>query len=533
MKKIFALCILLASALALHAQQNLQQVNENMFKFGRFIYYLSSSYVDTVDINKLTETAIIKVLHELDPHSSYTSAKDAKTTTESLLGNFDGIGIEFNIMSDTLLVVSPIAGGPSQKVGIVAGDRIVEVDGENIAGVGLSSTNVQKKLRGPKGTVVNVRVLRRGVAELLDFTITRDKIPLYSLDAKFWAAPGIAYLRLGRFAGTSHQEFVNALKELGKKPDGVILDLRSNVGGMFDASTLIADEFLPKGALMVYNEGRALPRMNFVATDTLNKFEKGKLIILIDEHSASASEILAGAVQDWDRGLIVGRRSFGKGLVQNQVELPDGSLVRVTVAHYHTPTGRMIQRPYDNGKIENYYRDFYTRYSSGEMYNADSTKTFPDSLKYLTLKNKRTVYGGGGIIPDVFVPIDTSSYTQYHAQLVRRGILNQFTLRYVDKNRDMLKQTYKTFKQFNDRFSVSDELFSELVAYAEEQKLPKKEDEIAKAKHDICVQLKGLIAQDLFTTSAYYEVVYPAIDNVYQKAVEMMRNWKEYEGLLK
>jgi carboxyl-terminal processing protease len=302
---------------------------------------------------------------------------------------------------------------------------------------------------------------------------------------------------------------------------------------MFDAATLITDEFLSNGQLIVYNEGRAIPRMDVVATDSLNKFEKGKLIILIDESSASSSEILAGAIQDWDRGLIVGRRSFGKGLVQNQIELPDGSLVRVTVAHYHTPTGRMIQRPYDNGKIENYYRDFYKRYSSGEMYSMDSMKAFPDSLKYLTLKSKRKVYGGGGIIPDVFVPLDTSNYTQYHAQLLRKGTLNQFTLRYVDKNRDMLKQTYKTFKQFNERYNVSDDLFDELVAFAEEQKLPKNEDEITKAKHDICIQLKGLIAWDIFTTSAYYEVVYPAIDNVYQKAVEMMKGWKEHEKLLK
>ncbi|MDR2937623.1 MAG: S41 family peptidase [Prevotellaceae bacterium] len=532
MKKILSLCAAITLALTLSAQ-SFQQINESMMKFGRFMYYLSTYYVDTVNVDNLTEDAIVKVLSELDPHSSYTSAKDAKATNEALQGNFDGIGIEFNIMDDTLLVVSPIAGGPSQKLGVLAGDRILEVDGENIAGVGLSNTDVQKKLRGPKGTVVNVRVLRRGEAELLDFSITRDKIPLYSIDAKFWAAPGIAYIRLGRFAATSHIEFVDALKELGKKPEGIILDLRSNAGGLLDTSTLIVDEFLPKDELMVYTEGRSLPRIDAVATETFSKFEKGKLIILVDENSASASEILAGAIQDWDRGLIVGRRTFGKGLVQNQIELPDGSLVRVTVARYHTPTGRTIQRPYDNGKIESYYRDFYARYANGEVYSMDSMKAFPDSLKYFTLKNKRTVYGGGGITPDVFVPIDTSSYTQYHAQLVRKGILSQFTLNYVDKNRSTLTKTYKTFKNFSKNFSVSDALFDELLAFAEEKKLPKKEDEIAKAKHDICIQLKGMIAQDIFTASAYYEVVYPAIDNGYQKAVEIMKNWKEYEHLLK
>jgi carboxyl-terminal processing protease len=532
MKKKLAVLLLCVTVYSVNAQPS-PKINEAMFKFGRFMYYLSSSYVDTVSVEQLTEKAIIKVLSELDPHSSYTSAKDAKAATESLLGNFDGIGIEFNMFNDTLLVVSPVAGGPSQKVGIVAGDRIVEVDGKNIAGVGVKSIDVMKTLRGPKGTVVTVRVARRGVEQLLDFTIVRDKIPLYSIDAKFWAAPGIAYIRLGRFAATSHAEFVKALGELGKKPEGIILDLRGNAGGMLDASACIADEFLAKKELVVYTEGRAMPRMDIVATDTLNKFEKGKLIILIDENSASASEIVAGAVQDWDRGIVVGRRSFGKGLVQNQIELPDGALVRITVARYHTPTGRVIQRPYSNGETEKYYKDLYRRYTSGEVYSLDSLKSLPDSLKFFTLKKRRAVYGGGGIMPDVFVPLDTSGYTSYHARLVRMGIINQFTLSYVDANRSALKEKYKTFKQFNKDFSVSDALFDELVAFAEKQKLPRNEEEIRKSKRDISVQLKGQIAQDIFTTSEYYEVVYPSVDNGYQKALEMMKSWKNYEQLLK
>lgn len=532
MKKRIAILLLCAAACSVSAQPP-QQIEKMMFKFGRFIYYLASSYVDTVNVEQLTEKALIKVLSELDPHSSYTSAKDAKAATESLQGNFDGIGIEFNMFNDTLLVVSPIAGGPSQKVGIVAGDRIVEVDGKNIAGVGIKSIEVMKTLRGPKGTVVNVRVARRSVEHLLDFTITRDKIPLYSIDATFWAAPGIAYIRLGRFSATSHAEFVKALSDLGKKPDGIILDLRGNAGGMLDASAYIADEFLPKNELVVYTEGRAMPRMDIVATDTLSKFEKGKLIILIDENSASASEIVAGAVQDWDRGIVVGRRSFGKGLVQNQIELPDGSLVRITVARYHTPTGRVIQRPYNNGETEKYYKDLYRRYTSGELYSLDSVQSLPDSLKFFTLKKHRAVYGGGGVMPDVFVPVDTSGYTSYHAKLVRMGLINQFTLSYIDANRSMLKQTYKTFKQFNSDFSVSDSLFSDLVAFAEKHKLPKNEEEISKSKRDISVQLKGLIAQDVFTSSEYYEVVYPSIDNGYQKALEVMKSWKNYEKLLR
>ncbi|MDR3188555.1 MAG: S41 family peptidase [Prevotellaceae bacterium] len=532
MRKKIATLLLCLAVYSVSAQP-LPKVNEAMFKFGRFMYYLASSYVDTVSVDQLTEKAVIKVLSELDPHSSYTSAKDAKAATESLLGNFDGIGIEFNMFNDTLLVISPIAGGPSQKVGILAGDRIVEVDGKNIAGVNIKSIDVMKMLRGPKGTVVNVRIARRGVERLLDFTITRDKIPLYSIDAKFWAAPNIAYIHLGRFSATSHSEFVKALDELGKKPEGIILDLRGNAGGMLDVAARIADEFLSKNELVVYTEGRAMPRTDLVATDTLSRFEKGKLIILIDENSASASEIVAGAVQDWDRGIVVGRRSFGKGLVQNQIELPDGSLVRITIARYHTPTGRVIQRPYNNGETEKYYKELYQRYTNGEVYSLDSISSLPDSLKFFTLKKHRAVYGGGGITPDVFVPLDTSNYTSYHARIVRMGIMNQFTLSYVDAHRSALKQTYKTFKQFNKEFSVSDSLFNELVTFAEKQKLPKNEAEISKAKHDILIQLKGLIAQDIFTNSEYYEVVYPIIDNGYQKALEMMTSWKNYEKLLK
>ncbi|MDR3328971.1 MAG: S41 family peptidase [Prevotellaceae bacterium] len=532
-----SLCL---AATALQAQPQMQtpeqaqaarQVNETAFKFGRFLYYLSALYVDTVNVGQLAEQALTKVLSELDPHSSYTSAKDAKAVNEELRGDFDGIGIEFSMLHDTVVVVSPIAGGPSQKLGIAAGDRIVEVDGKNVAGVNIKNTDMMKLLRGPKGTIVSVQVLRRGVEQLLDFTITRDKIPIYSIDAKFWAKPGIAYIHLGRFAASSHSELLAALKELGKTPEGLILDLRGNSGGLLDAAIYIADELLAKDKLIVYTEGRAIPRTDAVATDTLTSFERGKLVILIDEHSASSSEIVAGAIQDWDRGLIVGRRSFGKGLIQNQLELPDGSLVRITVARYHTPTGRVIQRPYDNGKIEKYYRDLQKRYTSGEVYSLDSIK-FPDSLMHYTLANRRTVYGGGGIMPDVFIPLDTSSYTPYHAKLVRMGILNRFALSYMDKNRKLLEQQYATFPAFNSEFSMGDSLFSQLLAFAEEQKLPRSEDEIAKSKHDIAVQFKGFVAQDLFTSSAFYEVVYPVVDEGYKKAVDIMEHWDSYGKLL-
>ncbi|MGL5959750.1 MAG: S41 family peptidase [Bacteroidales bacterium] len=538
MKKSLFILLLITGSFAVNAQKlsvsqsELKLVNDVMLKYGRLLFLLSSSYVDTVNIQALSEKMISKLLGELDPHSSYTPAKDAKATTEAITGNFDGIGIEFNIMEDTLLIVSPIAGGPAQRLGIQAGDRIIDVDGKNIAGVGLKNTEVQKLLKGPKGTIVNVKVLRRNTKDLLDFSITRDKIPLYSLDAKFWAAPGIAYIRLGRFAGTTHKEFQDALIALGKKPKGLILDLRANSGGLFDAATRIADEFMEKDQLIVYNEGRAIPRTDFMSTDTLSKLEQAKVVVLIDEGSASASEILAGAIQDWDRGVIVGRRSFGKGLVQNQIELPDASLVRVTVARYHTPTGRMIQRPYNNGKIEQYYNDLYKRFSNGELYSPDSMQAFPDSLKFLTLKNKRNVYGGGGIMPDIFVPVDTSNYSKYHSRLVRMGILNQFTLQYNDKNREFLKKRYKNISQFKEKFEVTEELLEELVVFAEKKKLERNEAELIKSKIEICTQLKGLIAQELFSTGAYYEVVYPQIDQAYQKALDIMQNWTQYEHIL-
>ncbi|GHT11069.1 peptidase S41 [Bacteroidia bacterium] len=516
----------------IQAQPNQYQVYEQMNKFGQFLFALNGGYVDTVNITQLTEEAIRKVLSELDPHSFYISAKDAQATNEPLVGNFDGVGIEFNMLNDTLLVVRVVAGGPSQKIGVLAGDRILTVDGKSIAGEKMKNTDIVKLLRGPKGTQVNIGVLRRGVSELLEFNITRDKIPLYSISASFWTTtPGVAYINISHFAKTTHDEFKDALKKLGKKPEGLILDLRSNSGGILETAIAIVDEFLPKDALIVYTEGRIIPRTDALATDTLNLFEKGKLVVLIDEQSASASEIVAGAIQDWDRGLLVGRRSFGKGLVQNQSELPDGSLIRITIARYHTPTGRVIQRDYEKGKSKEYYAAHNKRYENGEVYSADSI-SFSDSLKVLTLKNRRAVYGGGGIMPDIFTPLDTSHHTVYHSKMVRMGIVHQFALRYTDKNRKDLMQKYADLKRYNKNFVFTDADFEALIAFAEEEKLPKNEEDIAKSKSDICVQMKGLIAQDLFGISAYYEVVYPLLDDNYQKALEIMKDWKNYEKKL-
>ena len=502
-----------------------------MLKYGQFVFMLSSLYVDTLNAAELTEQAIEKILGELDPHSAYISAKDAKATTEPLQGNFEGIGVEFNILSDTLLVINPIAGGPSQKAGILAGDRIVAVDGSNIAGIGLKNNDIIKMLRGAKGTQVTLSILRREVGGLLPFTIIRDKIPINSISASFWADKGIAYINIGHFSLTTHAEFANAIKNLGSAPSGLILDLRGNAGGILEAAIDIADEFLPQGALIVYTEGRAIPRSSAIATDSLCLFEKGRLVVLIDEHSASASEIVAGAVQDWDRGLILGRRSFGKGLVQNQSELPDGSLLRITVARYHTPTGRVIQRQYEKGKTGQYYDALYQRYETGELYHSDSIPR-PSDLKYLTLKNSRPVYGGGGIIPDLFIPLDTSKNTNYHARLVRMGIVHQFALQYTDQNRRRLTANYPSLREFNKKFTFSSADFDELTAFAELKKLPRNEADLAKSAADIAIQMKGLIAQDLFGVGAYYEVVYPVVDTAYKKAVETLQNWKLYAPLL-
>jgi carboxyl-terminal processing protease len=515
--------------------KNQQQAHELMMKYGQFIYMLGSMYVDTINAAALTEDAIQKVLDALDPHSAYISAKDAKATNESLQGNFEGVGIEFNILNDTLLVVNPIAGGPSQKAGIRAGDRIVAVDDQNIAGIGLKNTEVQKKLRGAKGTQVKVSILRREIDNLLHFTIVRDKIPLNSITAAYLAAPKYGYINISHFSLTTHAEFRAAMQsfktDLGKMPAGLILDLRGNSGGILESAIDIADEFLPQGSLILYSEGRSLPRTNSYATDTLNVFEQGKLVVLMDEYSASASEIVAGAVQDWDRGIIIGRRSFGKGLVQNQSELPDGSLIRITVARYHTPTGRVIQRTYEKGKAEQYYEALWNRYETGELYHADSIPR-TDAQRYYTLKNKRSVYGGGGIIPDIFIPLDTANNTRYHARLVRTGIVHQFALRYTDRNRATLLKRYPVLSDFNNKYVFTDSDMEELVEYAATQQLPRSDADLAKSKSDIAVQMKGLIAQDLFGVGAYYEVVYPVLDVAYRKALEVLEQWQEYAPLL-
>ncbi len=528
-KRIFIL-IIFASICGFTASAQ-QSSSFSAYKFVRFLQYLSNEYVDTVNPNRMVDEAIVNILEKLDPHSVYISKDEVQAMNEPLEGNFDGVGVEFNIMNDTLMVVNPIVGGPSERVGIIAGDRFVSIDGKNIAGIGLKNSDVFKHLRGAKGTKVNILVKRKSISKLLDFTVTRDRIPIFSIDASYMVNSRIGYIKLSRFAVTTEQEFSDAMKRLKKlNMKDLILDLRGNGGGMLNTAFELADQFLDNGKLIVYTEGRTSPRADFISTES-GELEKTRLVILIDEGSASASEILSGAIQDWDRGIIVGRRSFGKGLVQNQMPLPDGSMIRLTIARYHTPTGREIQKHYDNGNIEKYYSDLNDRYTKGELFNLDSIK-LPEKFKYKTLLKGKTVYGGGGIMPDIFVPLDTTSYSNYYGKLARAGILNQYYLSWVDKNRNQLAKEYTKFDKFDKKFVVSDQMIEELVALAENQKIKRDDAGLAISRNEIKKQLKGLISQSIFTNGQYFEIINQD-NNAFLKAIEILNSWDNYKYLVK
>lgn len=491
--------------------------SEGSKKFDALLQYINYAYVDSTDENAIVEDAIVAVLKELDPHSVYIPKEELRKMNEPLEGNFEGIGIQFNIFHDTLIVVSPISGGPSEKVGLQAGDKIVEVDGENIAGIGIQNSDVQKKLRGKKGTKVNVGIKRRGVKDLLSFTITRDEIPIYSVDASYMATPEIGYIKINRFARNTIEEFRKGLDSLQQQNmEHLIIDLRGNGGGYLKTAIQLADEVLDDKKLIVYTEGNKNPKQEYYTTSK-GRFEKGKLVVLIDEGSASASEIVSGAIQDYDRGLIIGRRSFGKGLVQKPFPLPDGSAIRLTVARYHTPSGRCIQRPYDEGK-EAYYKEFVRRFESGEFMSKDSIN-LPDSLKFKTINSQRTVYGGGGIMPDVFVSIDTTMSSDYFGKVNRKGLLNEFTLGYMDKHRDKLKSTYKTVKQFKADYNAEKELFQKFIDFAQENDVEPNENQIEKSKELLITRLKALVARNLWDTSAYFEVA-NELSDIYLKAIQ-------------
>lgn len=507
-----------------------QDVQGNMMKFGRLLQLIESSYVDTTNIDDLTEKAIVEVLKNLDPHSVYISKEEVEKMNEPLKGSFEGIGISFNIFKDTLLVVSTIPGGPSEKVGLQAGDRIVEVDGDNIAGVGLENSDVFEMLRGDKGTVVNLKVLRHQDEDMLDFRIIRDKIPIHSLDASYMINDETGYIKLNRFSATTTDEFFTAIKELKQKPgfENLILDLRGNGGGYLKAAIELADQFLGAFKMVVYTEGENNKRKEYKAS-ALGEFEQGKLVVLIDEGSASASEIVSGAIQDWDRGVVVGRRSFGKGLVQQPYFLNDGSMVRLTTAHYYTPSGRCIQKPYDEG-IEVYREDYKKRFETGEFFSADSIH-FDRDLTYETLNNKRTVYGGGGIMPDIFVPMDTSTYYGYFNQMVRKNIVYSGTLDYLDQNREEFAEKYADFDDYRKNFNVSEEIVDKMLAEADKEGIEKEEGSVEFARPIIKEQMKALIARDLFGMSEYYQIINEDSDAI-QEALKVLNDNSEYKNLL-
>ena len=485
---------------------------------------INQMYVDTVNMERQVEDAITGMLSKLDPHSSYTNAKDTKKLNEPLQGNFDGIGVQFNMLEDTLVVIQPTSKGPSERAGILAGDRIISVNDTAIAGVKMSKEDIMSRLRGPKGTKVNLGVVRRGIKDVLTFTIKRDKIPVNSLDAAYMVEPGIGLVRFSNFAATTRDEVVDAIRRLQEKGmKDLIIDLQGNGGGYLNAAVDLASEFLPQGEMIVYTRGRGGVNMGEFRSTGGGLFTKGRIVVLVDEYSASASEILSGAIQDHDRGTIVGRRTFGKGLVQRPINLEDGSMIRLTIARYYTPAGRCIQKPYEKGDAKSYARDVIDRYNRGELTNADSIH-FPDSLRYKTLKRGRTVYGGGGIMPDIFVPLDTARYTRLHRELSARSYVVNASLKYIDKHRKQLNKKYEDFETFRRDFTIPTEVIDDLLAEAEKKDSLKarSDEELQKTRTDVALILKGLVARDLWDMSEYFQIIY-ADDPVIQRALEVLR----------
>lgn len=483
----------------LFSEKNLSQND----KLHQVMQYIQSDYVDSIKEQKIIEKTINEILQNLDPHSYYIPKSDYHAMNDPLEGNFDGIGIEFRIQEDTVVVVQPIGGGPSEQVGVRAGDRIVAVEGKSIVGKDISNTKVVKLLKGPKKSKVTIQVSRSGAKELIDFTIERDEIPLYSVEANFLMEENIGYIKIIRFARTTYDEFIEAVTDLRKQGmEKLVLDLRNNTGGYMKSAIDIADEFLPSDNLIVYTEGKARTRKNFYASSK-GILEKTPVALLINEGSASASEILAGALQDNDYGIIVGRRSFGKGLVQEGIQWPDGSAIRLTVARYYTPTGRSIQKPYTEG-LEAYNEEAYKRYENGELMSADSI-SFPDSLKYLTPKGK-TLYGGGGIFPDIFVPLDTNNATAYLSFLNFQGIFYQFGFNYVDKNREILKSKYND-ERFFKSFTVDQNLLKEFYEFAESKGVEYDKNEAKLSLNFIKNRIKAYIGRNVWGDNVFYKVV--------------------------
>jgi len=500
-------------------------------------------YVDTVNDQKLVEDAIRGMLKELDPHSQYTPAKDVQALNEPLQGSFEGIGVQYNVNEDTLVVIQPTSGGPSEKVGIIAGDKIVTVDDSVIAGVKMSRAETMKRLRGPKGTKVKLGIIRQGIPGIQTFIVTRDKIPVYTLDAAYMIDETTGYIRISSFGQTTHAEFVKAAADLaGQGMKNLLLDLQGNGGGYLQAAVELADEFLANDEMIVYTEGRTIGRHEYHAK--AGKMNIDKIVILVDGYTASAAEIVSGAIQDNDRGIIVGRRTFGKGLVQRPIDLPDGSMIRLTVAHYYSPVGRCFQKPYVKGDKKSYDNDMMDRLNSGELMSADSIH-FPDSLKYTT-KGGRIVYGGGGIMPDVYVPLDTTIYTRLYRELAAKSCIIQSTLKYLEKYRKPLIKQYNIesyrkakakrfenkqydpkdltegFRKYKSDFEVPQEMIDILLEKAKESKIQYTDSMLQATMPVLRIQLKALLARDLWDMNEYFQILNPSLE-IYRHGLKAIK----------
>ena len=527
-KTLLAIALCLAVSITAIAQRSMPQAMQKLLNAE---YAISSLYVDSVNEDKLIEDAIKGMLENLDPHSSYTDAKETKELEEPLQGEFSGVGIQFNMNKDTLYVIQTVPGGPSERVGVLAGDRIIYVNDTTIAGVKMKNSDIQKRLRGKKGTQVTIKVQRPGVKDLITFRITRDNIPLHSIDAQYMLDDHTGYLRISRFGAKTHEEMIDALKQLKKQGmTQLVMDLSDNGGGYLNAAIDMCNEFLERGQLMVYTEGQNSPR-NEAHANGWGEYKDLPLVVMVNQYSASAAEIFAGAMQDWDRAVIVGRRTFGKGLVQRPFKFEDGSMMRLTVARYYTPSGRCIQKPYDRGNKKAYEKELLDRANEGEYYSLDSIQ-FNDSLRYTTRLNGRTIYGGGGVMPDVYVPIDTTEYSTYYRDMTAKGIINQFAIQYVDKHRKSIAKQYKTVKDFDRGFTVSDEMMRDFIAMGENDSVKYDEEKYRTSERLLKDIIKGLIARDVYGDQSAYSVIINHRNRDLKAATEVLNDPERYRRLI-